>query len=376
VEHLDEASLGEDAGIDALVDDADARAHDEPGTADEDGAAEPLAGLDHADTPGGAEPGEHARGQAERVIETRFRVEDDVDGWRLDRYLRHKIPRLSRTRIQRVIERQLTIDGAPAKAATRLRRRQLILIRRPAPPEPTVPRHFTVLVDDGDVLALDKPAGLPMHPTARYHFNTLTRLLGERFPGEPLQIAHRLDRETSGVVLVARGPLAARGLKMAFAARRVEKRYLALAHGQVRDGLGTIDLPLRLSKGPIRVQMEVAPDGLPSRTRWRVVERLRGHTLVECRPETGRQHQIRAHLSAIGHPIVGDKLYGEDPRLFTSFCDGGWTPTLAARLGLPRQALHASEVTFPHPRTGQPTNVRAPLPADMEGYLEVLRSPR
>jgi 23S rRNA pseudouridine1911/1915/1917 synthase len=247
------------------------------------------------------------------------------------------------------------------------------LIRRPAPPEPSVPRHFTVLADDGDVLALDKPAGLPMHPTARYHFNTLTRLLGERFPGEPLQIAHRLDRETSGVVLVARGPLAARGLKMAFAARRVEKRYLALTHGQVRDGLGTIDLPLRLSKGPIRVQMEVAPDGLPSRTRWRVVERLRDHTLVECRPETGRQHQIRAHLAAIGHPILGDKLYGEDPRLFTSFCDSGWTPTLAARLGLPRQALHASEVTFPHPRTGQGSTARAPLPADMTEYLAILR---
>src|SRR5262249_7311461 len=199
---------------------------------------------------------------------------------------------------------------------------------------------FGVISDDGDVLALDKPAGLPMHPTAKYHFGTLTMLLREKFPGEPLQIAHRLDRETSGLVLVARGMLAARGLKMAFAERRVKKRYLALVHGEVAEGIGTIDLPLRLSDRALQIKMGGDARGLPSVTRFRRVEKLRGHTLLECRPETGRQHQIRAHLAAMGHPIVGDKLYGEDESLFTAFCDQGWSDELESRLGLARQALH------------------------------------
>jgi len=316
------------------------------------------------------------KGGPREFIESRFAVESDCAGWRLDRYLKHKIPRLSRTRIQRIIRLQLTIDGTPAKPSTQLRTGQGILIRRPARREPDVPRTFQVISDDGDVLAVDKPAGLPMHPTARYHFGTLVMLLRERFPGEPLQIAHRLDRETSGLVLVARGELAARGLKTAFAERRIEKKYLALVHGEVRDGLGTIDLPLSLSDGPITVKMRVdRTGGLTARTRFRVIERLDAHTLLECRPETGRQHQIRAHLLAIGHPIVGDKLYGADERMFTEFCDRGWSEALAVRLGLPRQALHASEATFPHPRTGARTTIVAPLAADIADYVQSLRRP-
>jgi 23S rRNA pseudouridine1911/1915/1917 synthase len=314
--------------------------------------------------------------QSPRIIETRFQVEADFQGWRLDRYLKHKITRLSRTRIQRVIAGSLELDGSRAKPATLLRTGQVILIRRPAQPEPEVPTNFRVLCDDGDVMAIDKPAGLPMHPTARYHFRTLTRLLAERFPGQPLQIAHRIDRETSGLVLVARGFEAARGLKMAFEARRVEKRYLALVVGELLEGLGTIDRGLRLSDGPLRNKMVVddGPRGLPSRTRYRVVEKLPGHTLLECRPETGRQHQIRAHLAAIGHPIVGDKLYGGDEALFTEFCDHGWSEALAERLGLERQALHAWEATFPHPRSGAPTTISAPLAEDIAAYMTALRA--
>jgi 23S rRNA pseudouridine1911/1915/1917 synthase len=310
---------------------------------------------------------------AERFIESHFAVESDFQGWRLDRYLKHKIPRLSRTRIQRVIAAALTLDGKPAKPSTPLRAGAHILIRRPARPEPEVPRTFGVLSDDGDVLAVDKPAGLPMHPTAKYHFGTLTMLLRERFPGEPLQIAHRLDRETSGLVLVARGKLAARGLKTAFAERRVKKRYLALVHGEVEDGIGTIDLPLGLSDGALKIKMRVDAHGLPALTRFRRAERLRGYTLLECRPETGRQHQIRAHLAAIGHPVVGDKLYGQDEALFMRFCDQGWTGELAAELGFARQALHAWQASFPHPRTGVETTLEAPLAPDLAAYVESLR---
>ena len=298
-----------------------------------------------------------------------FHVEPNCDDLRLDLYLKHKIGRLSRARIQKIIRSQLTLNGrAPDKAGVRVREGDEIVITREAWDEPDVPRHFGVLADDEWVLALDKPAGLPVHPTARYYFNTLTAVLKERYPGEPLQVAHRLDRETSGVLLVARGPVAGRKLKQAFERRRVHKRYLALVRG-VPPAEGTIDLPLRLG-GPLRVMMAVDPDGQPARTRYRLVKPLRDAALVECFPETGRQHQIRIHLAAIGHPVLGDKVYPE-PRCFADFCDHGLTEGLLARLdGFPRQALHAASITYPHPRDGQPTTVESPLPDDLRAAME------
>jgi len=307
---------------------------------------------------------------AARTIVYGFHVEPNCDDFRLDLYLKHKIGRLSRARIQKIIRTQLTLNGAaPTKAGVRVAEGDEIVITREAWPEPDVPRHFGVLYDDEAVLAVDKPAGLPIHPTARYYFNTLTALLKETYPGEPLQVAHRLDRETSGVLLVARGPQAGRALKQAFERRRVHKRYLALVRGRPpADGI--IDLPLKLAGKPIRVMMAVSPDGQPARTRYRVLRPLRDAALVECFPETGRQHQIRAHLAAIGHPVLGDKVYPE-PRCFADFCDHGLTAGLLERLdGFPRQALHAASITFPHPRDGQPTTIESPLPGDLRAALE------
>jgi 23S rRNA pseudouridine1911/1915/1917 synthase len=303
--------------------------------------------------------------EAQSPIVYRYQVEPNCHGLRLDLYLKHKIGRLSRAKIQRIIETQLTHNGlVPAKAGVRLATGDEVVITRAPWPEPDVPREFGVLHDDAEVLAIDKPAGLPIHPTARYYFNTLTALLRERFPGQPLQVAHRLDRETSGVMLIARGHDAGRRLKQAFERRRVHKRYVALVRGAPPDE-GVIELPLRLG-GPLRVSMIVSPDGLPAVTRYRVARRLRDAALVECFPETGRQHQIRAHLAAIGHPVLGDKVYPE-ARRFAFFCDHGLTPDLLADLdGFARQALHAAAITFPHPRDGQACTIAAPLPADME----------
>jgi 23S rRNA pseudouridine1911/1915/1917 synthase len=299
-------------------------------------------------------------------IEHEFVVEGECGGWRLDRFLGKKIPRLSRTRLQRVIRGECWVDGRACKPSTTVSPGQRVTFRRPAPLEPDTPRELPVLLADAAFYALDKPAGIAMHPTAKYHFSTVTAVLRERFPGEPLQITHRLDLETSGVLLVARDRNAAVALKRAFARRRVHKRYLALVHGAL-DGEGVIDRPLGLAGGLVRVKMAVRDDGLPSRTRWRALGRHGVYTLVECWPETGRQHQIRAHLDAIGHPVVGDKLY-PDERVFAEYQDHGWD-AVGARLPLARQALHAAELRFPHPTTGVEVVVTSPLPADIRALL-------
>jgi 23S rRNA pseudouridine1911/1915/1917 synthase len=302
-------------------------------------------------------------------IEHQFVVEGECAGWRLDRFLRKKIPRLSRTRLQRVIRGECWLDGRPCKPSSTVAAGQRVTFRRPAPVEPAAPRALPLLHADDAFYALDKPAGIAMHPTAKYHFSTVTAVLRELWPDERLQITHRLDLETSGVLLIARTPPMAVALKRAFARRRVHKRYLAIVHGEL-EGEGTVELPLALAGGLVRVKMGVREDGLPSRTRWAVRQRFLGYTLVECHPETGRQHQIRAHLDAIGHPIVGDKLY-PDERIFADYQDHGWD-AIAGRVRLPRQALHAAELRFAHPTTAEEVVVHSALPADLQAFLDGL----
>jgi 23S rRNA pseudouridine1911/1915/1917 synthase len=244
---------------------------------------------------------------------------------------------------------------------------QVVTFRRPAPVEPDAPRELPILHTDDAFYALDKPAGIAMHPTAKFHFSTVTAVLREKFPGEALQITHRLDLETSGVLLVARTRDAAVAMKRAFAKRKVQKKYLAIVDG-ILEGEGLIDQPLALAGGLVRVKMGVRAEGLPSRTRWRAVVSQKNHTLVECFPETGRQHQIRAHLDWLGHPIVGDKLY-PDERIFADYQDHGWE-AVSERLALPRHALHAAWIRFPHPVTGEPVEISSTLPNELKGLLE------
>ena len=304
------------------------------------------------------------------TIEHEFVVEGECGGWRLDRFLRKKIPRLSRTRVQRVIRGECWIDGRPCKPSSTVTPGQRVTFRRPAPVEPDAPRELPLLHADAAFYALDKPAGIAMHPTAKYHWSTVTSVLREKFPGEALQITHRLDLETSGVLLIARTREAAVALKRAFARRRVHKRYVAVVHGAL-DGDGVIDAPLGLGGGLVRVKMAVKPPsagGLPSRTRFCARARRGPYTVVDCWPETGRQHQIRVHLDHIGHPIVGDKLY-PDERVFADYQDHGWE-AVADRLPLPRHALHAAELRFPHPTTGEEVVVESPLPAALRALVE------
>lgn len=346
--------------------------------------------MEHEDVDMGVDVHLDADGKP-RVVERRFVVDETYAGFRLDHYLKRQIPRLSRTRLQEIIRAQvLPVRGRRLKPSSSVAAGDEIVIRREARPEPPCPRTFGVLYDDAHMMVIDKPAGLPVHASARFYFNTLTRVLSERFPDDALQICHRLDRETSGALVVARGKQVAARLKGAFERKRVRKTYLAIVWGDPPWPDGDLDrelagdgepghepdheigLPLGLVEDPdarIQIRMEVREGALPSLTRVRVLER-RGHcALVRCLPVTGRQHQIRAHLAACGHPIVGDKLYAHGDEVFAAYCDAGMTPELLARLALPRHALHAAAIEVPHPESGRALRVVSPLPRDLGDFL-------
>ena len=311
-----------------------------------------------------------------RIIERRFEVAPEHAGWRLDHYLKQQIPRLSRTRLQAIIAAQLRGPGGRAvKAAMAVAAGDVYVIRRPARPEPPCPRRVEVLLDDPAFVVVDKPAGLPVHASAKFYFNTLTTVLRERFGDPAPQICHRLDRETSGALVCARTRAAAAAIKGAFAAKQVNKTYLAIVHGQPAWDATTIDAPLALATTDDDtelpgVRMIPRAGGLPSRTEVRVLERVGRYALVRCTPITGRQHQIRAHLAHAGHAIVGDKLYAHGDRAFRRFCDEGLTPELAALFELPRQALHAAEIRFRHPSNGSEVHVNSPLAPELRAFLD------
>lgn len=312
------------------------------------------------------------------IIERHLVVRDELAGLRLDHFVKTQIERLSRTRIQDVIREQLTLVGSSRrlKPATIVVAGEHYVIRREARREPPCPRTFDILHADPRVLIVNKPAGLPVHASAKFYFNTLVRVMRERLPDDQgLQLCHRLDRETSGCVVVARDRDAASHLKRAFETKaRITKQYLAVVHGAPPwDDELVLDVPLRLA-GPgdatklTHVRMLPGPGGLDSITRVRVERRGADYSLVRCILVTGRQHQIRAHLAHAGYPIVGDKLYAHGDDAFIAYCDHGLTPELAARFVLPHHALHAAAIAIPHPDGGT-VSVEAPLPADLAALV-------
>ena len=320
----------------------------------------------------------------EQIIERHLLVPPELAGLRLDHFIKTQIPRLSRTKIQMIIDTQLVrLHGTGGvKSSTTVAAGDHFVIRRPAPEEPDCPRTFTVLHEDARMRIIDKPAGLPVHASAKFYFNTLARVLAERYPDEPeLQLCHRLDRETSGCVVIARDKDAAAFVKQAIADKgRTRKEYLAVVHashsGPPWDTETVLDTPLRLAgpdDGTKLVNVRVLPvlagaGGLEAITRVQVVRRAASYALVRCTLVTGRQHQIRVHLAHAGFPIVGDKLYGHGDEAFIDYCDEGLTPELAELFVLPRHALHAARLVLPHPEGGTIT-AEAPLPVDMAALV-------
>jgi len=286
----------------------------------------------------------------------------DKPGVRLDKYVCDKFAELSRTRIQKLIASgYITVNEHVAKAGLRLNAGdRLRVILPPTPPSQLVPEAIplSIIYEDDDLLVIDKPAGLTVHPAPGHPAHTLVNAILSRFPhlaalSDSLRpgIVHRLDRDTSGVMVVAKNSLAQAKLVEQFKTRSVAKAYLVLVKGRLTPENGVIEAPI--GRDPRhRKKMAIVAKGREARTEYRVVRYIGDYTLLEVMPETGRTHQIRVHFSAIGYPVVGDKVYGVKSAY------------------LLRQFLHASRLGFKLPSTGEYMEFKSELPPDLVQALK------
>lgn len=320
---------------------------------------------------------------AEGSVVSVFRVPPEVAGQRLDVFVHSQLHRTSRTRAQAIVRASAyDLDGRRLKPNDRVQPEQRILLwRAPWDDAPTA-IDIPVLFEDEHLLAVHKPSMLAVHPTARYHKNTLIKMLQAARPECAfMSLGHRLDRETSGVVVVAKTRSCDRALKKLFEQReQVEKTYVAFTWGVPERGDGAsrfryerrVELD-RESKTGVKMRVCDAPAGSHAATVIDVRESRRGpsgqlYSWVVCGLETGRQHQIRLHLATLGACVVGDKLYGPDERTFGRAADGRLSELDLARLEMPRHALHAARLVLPHPVTGERLDLQAALPSDMADF--------
>lgn len=299
---------------------------------------------------------------------------------RLDVYLASRAEDLTRSRAQELIRRRLVeVNRSPVKASYRLKAGDHILLTlppaRPCSLEPE-PVPFRIVHEDGSLLVIDKPPGVVVHPAPGHatgtlvhgllrHCRDLSGIGGVLRPG----IVHRLDKDTSGLVVVAKSDRVHAALSAQFKEGKVRKAYLALVHGVFREREGVIDLPI--ARHPQRrKEMAVSAAGKKAFTHWEKIEELATRfTLLLVRPRTGRTHQIRVHLSHLGHPILGDPVYGPKGGRRQGLVPG----TTDSRLSAPRQMLHAKRLGFTHPETGVECEFEAPTPVDMAECIEMLR---
>ena len=293
----------------------------------------------------------------------------DLDGERLDAFLARSVENLSRSGAQKLIEEGcVLLSGKPGKKNDRLTVGQEISLTVPEPKETDIaPREMKldIVYEDDDLLVINKPKGLVVHPAAGHQDDTLVNGLmfalgdqlsginGELRPG----IVHRIDKDTSGLLAVAKNDFAHVILASQLKDHTMARTYEAVVCGNLKEDSGTVDAPI--ARHPTdRKKMCINPrNGKDAVTHWEVIERFRGYTHVRCRLETGRTHQIRVHMASIGHPILGDTVYGHKK----------------PELGQDSQVLHAGQLCFRHPRDGRPVMVFAPLPRYFEEVLEKLK---
>lgn len=321
------------------------------------------------------------------MTESELIVQAGHAGLRADVYVAMQFPFLSRTRVkQKIMQGESLLNGRRYATSARLRPgdRLRMFWRNDGQPGggEAAPAALDVLYEDEQLIAVNKPAGVPVHPTGRKQAQTLIQRIRSRewegiarslaggdtayYPG----LVNRLDLFTSGVVLVAKDRLTLAAMHRLIGAGGVHKRYLAVVVGAVPQEQGRIEAPIGPDPdSPIGIKQAVREDGLPALSDYRVLERLAGHTLLEAFPRTGRQHQLRVHLASLGHPVWGDLIYG-DPTLFLRYYANGCRLTEDLP---PRQALHAAELHFRHPVLGGELAILAPAPADFLAITQTLR---
>jgi len=325
--------------------------------------------------------GIRVEGRADKRGGENLTVGEEDAGLRLDVYLTCRDAALSRSQVQKWIEKGLVeIDGVVCRRpGRRLKPGEVVSCDRPEPvPYRLLPEEIplSVVYEDGAILVIDKPAGMVVHPAAGHgtgtlvhavlaHCRDLSGIGGELRPG----IVHRLDKETSGLLVVAKSDEAHQRLAEQFKKRLVRKAYQALVFGDMREETGRIEKPVGRHPSDRKKMSALSPRGKPAVTSWRVAERFGGVTLLDVRIETGRTHQIRVHLTSVGHPVVGDRTYGNPGRIGTIR-----DPRVRKILQrLDRQALHAWRLEFAHPLSGTPLRFCAPLPEDIATVCEELR---
>lgn len=309
-----------------------------------------------------------------KFLNHQLALSPDLAGRRLDQALAQLLPQYSRTRIQRWIEEgAVRVNGLTARARDVVVGGETASVAARLPPETTLAAQampLDIVHEDSAVIVINKSPGVVVHPGAGNREHTLQNALLahdaklKRVPRAGL--VHRIDKDTSGLLVVARTLEAQTALVGALAAHEVEREYLALCTGSMTGG-GTVDEPIGRHRTQ-RIKMAIRSDGRPAVTHYRIEKRFRAHTLARVQLETGRTHQIRVHLAHAGYPIVGDPVYGGRRRL-----PAGATPALKQALeSFRRQALHAARLSFTHPKSGKPVSYSAPLPADFTGLLDVL----
>ena len=309
-----------------------------------------------------------------------IRLEPAQAGWRLDRALAVAVPTLSRERLKALIRSGALSEGAVRDPATKVKGGETFTL---AVPEPEAAHNeaqdipLPIVFEDDHLLVVDKPAGLVVHPAAGNRDGTLVNALlhhcqgslsgigGVARPG----IVHRIDKDTSGLLVVAKTDVAHEGLAKQFAAHSIDRRYLAIVNGVPKPAAGTVDAPLaRSSANRKKIAIVAAKDrggrGKRAVTHWRRIELLRDAALVECRLETGRTHQVRVHMASIGHALLGDPVYGGGKSVHRQ---------LLNQLDFDRQALHAAGLGFIHPVTKARLSFESALPSDMQELFTALR---
>lgn len=308
-----------------------------------------------------------------------FKVNLLYDGRRLDKFLRNMMRWRTRGELQRRIRDGLVlVNDRPAKPSRILREGDVVRVKLEVPEIDLDSIPLNILYEDEDVMVVNKPAGFMVHPTGRHIFGTLLNAIYKRMKDrgeidtgyEPL-LCHRLDKNTTGVLLLAKSKDSRRMLQEAFETDRVRKIYLTVVEGVIEVDGGKLNYPLAVKRGEKCLKMEVREWGYPSLTLFKVNERFRagtGFSMLECELKTGRTHQIRAHLAHFGHPVLCDEVYGLRTKLYRR--DIGLKPE--DDVVFSRQALHSFKLAFPHPKQNRIVEVEAPLPDDMRNLLLLL----